>query len=217
MNKADQARAVLVRGRLVPVVRTATPEQAISASEALIDAGITAMEITLTVPGALRVIEQLAPKCGDRVLLGAGTVLDAESCRAAINAGARFIVSPSLRLETIAMARRYGALSLPGALTPTEALTAWESGADFVKIFPCDAVGGPKYIKALRGPLPQIPYVPTGGVSLETAESFLKAGATALGVGSDLVRMDDCRSGQWGKIRERGEQLRKIVEAFDKA
>ena len=161
----------------------------------------------MTVPGAVRVIEEVAGRYGSDVLVGAGTVLDAETARACILAGAQFVVSPALNLETIAMCRRYSVAIMPGALTPTEVVQAWTAGADFVKVFPCDALGGAKYIKSLKAPLPQIELVPTGGVSLKTASDFIKAGASALGVGSDLVDVKALREGQANSITERARQF----------
>src|SRR6266849_3343167 len=172
---------------IVPVVRTSTAEGAIKAIEAIHRGGVRAAEITMTVPGAIRALEKVADQFGDKIVLGAGTVLDPETARACMLAGAEFFVTPSLNLKTIEMAKRYSKLIFPGALTPTEVLTAWEAGADAVKIFPASAVGGAKYIKSLRGPFPQIEMIPTGGVNLETIADFLKAGACACGVGSELV------------------------------
>ena len=162
---------------LVPVVRTPSAESAVKAIEAIYEGGIRLAEVTMTVPGAVRVLEKLADHFGDRMLLGAGTVLDPETCRVCMLAGAQFFVTPALNFKTIEMAHRYSKPISPGALTPTEVLAAWDAGADIVKIFPCDNVGGPKYIKALKGPFPQIEMIPTGGVSLTTAGDFLKAGA----------------------------------------
>ena len=172
--------AALVEGAIVPVVRASSPEAALQAVEAIANGGIRSAEITMTVPGAVRVLEKLADRFGGNLLLGAGTVLDPETARACMLAGAEFIVSPSLKPATIEMAKRYSKPVFPGALTPTEVLTAWEAGADAVKIFPCGNVGGAKYIKALKGPFPQIEMIPTGGVNLETIGEFLKAGACAV-------------------------------------
>src|ERR1022692_4851064 len=160
---------------IVPVVRTSSAETAVQAVEAMYQGGVRAAEITMTVPGAIRALEKVADRFGDKIMLGAGTVLDPETARACMLAGAEFFVTPSLRVSTIEMVKRYSKVICPGALTPTEVLTAWEAGADVVKIFPCGNVGGPKYIKALKGPFPQIEMIPTGGVNLETAGEFLKA------------------------------------------
>lgn len=195
---------------LVPIVRTPSPEDAAAAAEAIIQGGIGIAEITMTVPGAIRVMESVVAKYGSDVLLGAGTVLDAETCRAAILAGAEFIVTPSLDVRVIEMARRYAKACFPGALTPTEAVTAWQAGADMVKIFPCGPVGGPQYIKALKGPLPQIEFVPTGGVNLQNAADFIRAGASAVAVGSELVNLNALRA---GRLDEISETAKKFMEA----
>lgn len=195
---------------LIPIVRVPTEEDAMRAAEVIAQGGIGIAEITMTVPGALRVMEGVAARYGDKVLLGAGTILDPETCRAAILAGAEFIVTPSLDVRVIEMARRYGKPVFPGALTPTEVVTAWQAGADMVKIFPCGPVGGPKYIKALKGPLPQIDMVPTGGVNLDNAAEFIKAGAAAVAVGSELVDMKVLKE---GKLDQIAETARKFVEA----
>jgi 2-dehydro-3-deoxyphosphogluconate aldolase/(4S)-4-hydroxy-2-oxoglutarate aldolase len=180
---------------LVPIVRAPSPEDALRAAEAIIAGDIGLAEITMTVPNALRVMEKVVEKFGDRVLLGAGTILDPESCRAALLAGAEFIVTPALNLQVIEVARRYSKPCIPGALTPTEIVAAWQAGADMVKVFPCGPVGGPKYIKALKGPFPQIEFVPTGGVNLETTPEFIKAGAAAVAVGGELVDLKALRAG----------------------
>lgn len=196
---------------LVPVVRADSPEMASQAIEAIRAGGVPILEITMTVPGAVRLIEDMAARYGREALVGAGTVLDPETARACILAGARFVVSPSLNRETIACCRRYGVAVLPGALTPTEVLAAWEAGADMVKVFPAGAVGGPSYIKALKAPLPQIDLVPTGGVSLKTAADFIKAGATALGVGADLVDTQALARGQGGEITRKAREFLELV------
>jgi 2-dehydro-3-deoxyphosphogluconate aldolase/(4S)-4-hydroxy-2-oxoglutarate aldolase len=196
---------------IVPVVRASSAEAAIHAVEALNEGGITVAEVTMTVPGAVKALEKLADRFGGKVLLGAGTVLDPETARACILAGAEFIVSPCLRLPVIGIARRYSKPVYPGALTPTEVLTAWEAGADAVKIFPCGNVGGAKYIKALKGPFPQIEMVPTGGVNLETAADFLKAGACALGVGGELVDAKSIKEGKFEVITGRAKQYLAVV------
>ncbi len=196
---------------IVPVVRASSAEAAIHAVEALHDGGITVAEITMTVPGAVKALEKLADRFGGKVLMGAGTVLDPETARACMLAGAEFLVSPSLRLSVIEMARRYSKPIFPGALTPTEVLAAWEAGADAVKVFPCGNVGGAKYIKALKGPFPQIEMVPTGGVNLETAADFLKAGACALGVGGELVDAKSIKEGKFEVIADRARQYLAVV------
>jgi 2-dehydro-3-deoxyphosphogluconate aldolase/(4S)-4-hydroxy-2-oxoglutarate aldolase len=191
---------------MVPVVRTASAEGAIQAVEAIYAGGVRAAEITMTVPGAIHALEKLADRFGGKIVLGAGTVLDPETARACMLAGAEFLVTPSLRLSTIEMAKRYSKVICPGALTPTEVLTAWEAGADVVKIFPCGNVGGPKYIKALKGPFPQIEMIPTGGVNLETAGEFLKAGACAVAVGGELVDAKSVKEGRFDIIENRAHQ-----------
>jgi 2-dehydro-3-deoxyphosphogluconate aldolase/(4S)-4-hydroxy-2-oxoglutarate aldolase len=191
---------------IVPVVRTSSAETAVQAVEAMYQGGVRAAEITMTVPGAIRALEKVADRFGDKIMLGAGTVLDPETARACMLAGAQFFVTPSLRLSTIEMVKRYSKVICPGALTPTEVLTAWEAGADVVKIFPCGNVGGPKYIKALKGPFPQIEMIPTGGVNLETAGDFLKAGACAVAVGSELVDAKTIKEGRFDIIENRARQ-----------
>ena len=173
-------------GGLVAVVRAAEPTHLLNVIKALAEGGVAVAEVTLTVPDALEVIRAARADLGDRVLLGAGTVLDAETARAAILAGAEFIVSPTVNLDVIKLCRRYDKLIFPGAFTPTEILTAWEAGADVVKVFPADVLG-PAFFKAMRGPLPQVRLMPTGGVDLNTAGEYLRAGACCLGVGSQLV------------------------------
>ena len=212
MDKAETLQRITEVG-IVPVVRAASSEEALRAVEAIKAGGVPVIEITMTVPGAVRVIEEVAARYGADVLVGAGTVLDAETARACILAGAEFIVSPALNLDTIAMCRRYGKVVMPGALTPTEVLAAWQAGADLVKVFPCDSVGGAKYLKSLKAPLPQIQMVPTGGVSLQTAADFIKAGASALGVGSDLVNDQTLREGLESLITERARRFVEIVQA----
>ena len=185
-----------------PVVRASSAEEAMQVIEAIRAGGVPVLEITMTVPRAVHVIEQVADRYGDEVVVGAGTVLDAETARTCILAGATFVVSPSLNLATIEMCRRYSVVVTPGALTPTEVVTAWASGADAVKIFPCSAMGGAKYLKSLKAPLPQVLMIPTGGVSLATAAEFIQAGAFALGVGADLVDTKAIREGQPEKVTE---------------
>jgi len=191
---------------IVPVVRTSSAETAVQAVEALYRVGVRAAEITMTVPGAVRALEKLADQFGGQLMLGAGTVLDPESARICMLAGAEFFVTPSLRLSTIEMVKRYSKVICPGALTPTEVLAAWEAGADVVKIFPCGNVGGAKYIKALKGPFPQIEMIPTGGVNLETTGDFLKAGACAVAVGGELVDAQSVKQGRFDAIEERARQ-----------
>ncbi|MBI5834918.1 MAG: bifunctional 4-hydroxy-2-oxoglutarate aldolase/2-dehydro-3-deoxy-phosphogluconate aldolase [Armatimonadetes bacterium] len=185
MKQTVQAQILNVG--LVPIIRIDSAETAKHIAEAILRGGIPCLEVTLTTPGALRVIAELRAEYGDRFCIGAGTVLDPESARAAIDAGASFIVSPNTRRETLELCRRYGIVSLPGALTPTEIVTAWEQGADLVKVFPVDNMGGAKYIKALKAPLPQIDLVPTGGIDLDNVAEHIRAGASAVAVGSSLM------------------------------
>lgn len=198
---------------IVPIVRVPTAETAVVAVEAVLKAGIDCVEITLTVDRAVRAIETIADRYGDRVLLGAGTVLDPESARVCILAGAQFLVTPSLNVRTIEMAKRYSKPIFPGGLTPTEVLTGWEAGADGIKVFPCSAVGGAKYIKALKAPFPHIELVPTGGVNLETIGDFLKAGSAAVGVGGELVDAKSVGQGEYDIITERARRFLAAVSA----
>ncbi|PMC35486.1 2-dehydro-3-deoxyphosphogluconate aldolase [Bacillus sp. UMB0899] len=171
---------------IVAVIRGASTENIIPIAKALKNGGVTALEITVETPRVLSAMEKLSAELGDEVIVGAGTVLDPETARATIMAGAKFVFSPTVNKETIKMTKRYGVLSIPGALTPTEILTAYENGADLIKVFPAN-VFGPKYLKDIHGPLPQIPLMPTGGVSLENIGDFVRAGAVAAGVGTSLV------------------------------
>ena len=185
---------------IIPVVRASSADEAIQVVEAIRAGGVSLLEITMTVPGAVQVIETLSKQFRDEAIVGAGTVLDAQTASACIAAGAKFIVSPALNLETIAFCREHDVAVMPGALTPTEIVTAWNAGADFVKVFPCGAMGGASYIKSLKAPLPQIELVPTGGVTLTTAASFIQAGAAAIGVGADLVDVKAIRAGEADKV-----------------
>lgn len=203
---AQQILSSITNIGLVPVVRTQSAETALKAVDAIYKGGVRAAEVTMTVPGALKVLEKLADQFGDKLVLGAGTVLDPETARACMLAGAQFFVTPNLKLATIEMAKRYSRVICTGALTPTEVLTAWEAGADVVKIFPANAVGGPKYIKALKGPLPHIEMIPTGGVNLETAGEFLKAGACAVAVGGELIDAKLIRENAWDKMEDLARQ-----------
>jgi 2-dehydro-3-deoxyphosphogluconate aldolase/(4S)-4-hydroxy-2-oxoglutarate aldolase len=192
---------------IIPVIRTDSSEIALRATEAIREAGLRIAEITMTVPGAIPTIEKLTARYGEEVIIGAGTVLDQETARLCILAGAQFVVSPILDLDTITTCRRYGVAVIPGALTPTEVMAAWTAGADCVKVFPANAVGGPSYLRSLKAPLPQIELVPTGGVTLDTAAEFIKAGAIALGIGSDLVDTQVLKDGGDKIITERARQF----------
>ncbi len=206
----DATLSRILQGGIVAVVRSETPDPLVKAVRALAEGGVTAIEITFTVPDAPDVIRQVRKELGDEIILGAGTVLDAETARIALLAGAEYLVSPVVNPEIIRLARRYDKVIMPGAFTPTEILLAWESGADVVKVFPAD-VGGPAYFKSLRGPLPQVRLMPTGGVDLTTAESFLRAGACCLGVGSSLVEPKALASGDFARIRDLAAQYTAIV------
>ena len=203
----------ILDGGIVAVVRAESGESLVKVVTALVEGGVTAAEVTFTVPDAVDVIRQVRREVGDRVVLGAGTVLDSETARAALLAGAEYIVSPIVNLDVIRLCRRYDKVAMPGAFTPTEVVSAWEAGADVVKIFPAD-VGGPAYLKALRGPLPQIRLMPTGGVDLTTAESFLQAGACCLGVGSALVDPKAIAAGGFDRIRDLADQYVALVRRF---
>jgi len=198
---------------LIPVIRARSADEAAHAVDAIQAGGVGVLEITMTVPGAVELIREVASRATD-ALVGAGTVLDPETATRCIDAGARFVVSPALNLDTVATCREAGIAVIPGALSPTEVVTAWKAGADLVKVFPAGAVGGPSYIKALKAPLPQIDLVPTGGVNLQTAGDFIRAGASALGVGGDLVDLAALRRGEASVLTERA---RKFVEAVREA
>ena len=200
---------------LVPVLRAESEEQALGIASAIADGGVTVLEITMTVPGAIRVMARLTKERPD-ILIGAGTVLDAETARMCMLEGAQFVVSPALNLKTIEMCHRYSIPVLPGALTPTEVVTAWQAGADVIKVFPASALGGAKYLKSLKAPLPQVEMIPTGGVSLATAREFLEAGSFALGVGADLVDTKAMAAGQPEKITESAKKYLEIVREFRK-
>ena len=208
----QQVRNKIVEIGIVPVVRAASAQQAMQAAAAVCAGGIPIVEITMTVPGAIEVITQLAKSMGNDLLIGAGTVLDAEAAARCIDAGAEFLVSPGFDLATVQFAKQQGKLIMAGALTPTEVITAWKAGSDFVKIFPCGTVGGAKYIKALKAPLPQVPMVPTGGVNLDTAADFIRAGADALGIGGELVSAAACKSGNLNVVTDAARLYVDIVQ-----
>ncbi len=197
---------------IVPVIRASTAEKAFLAVDALRKGGISVVEVTLTVPGAERVIEGLRKQFDSALLVGAGTVLNPESARRCLEAGAQFIVSPGLNAATVALVNSQKILMIAGALTPSEIMAACESGSDVVKIFPCNAVGGASYIKSLKGPFPQIAFIPTGGVNLQTAADFLRAGSEALGIGSELVPASALDSGKPEVITSLARQFMQIVE-----
>lgn len=212
MSKESHLQQVLDAG-IVAIVRSPDHQQLVEVARALADGGIHVVEITMTVPNALDVLKQVKQALGDRILLGAGTVLDTETARAVLLAGAEYIVTPTLNVEVIEMCQRYGKLIMPGAFTPTEILTAWEAGADIVKVFPAEVLG-PAYFKAVRGPLPHVRIMPTGGVDLTTAKSFLQAGACCLGLGSQLVEPSAIANRNFDRIRDLAKQYREIVQQF---
>ncbi len=212
MNKSEVLHSLREIG-LVPVLRAQSVDQAMALAAAVAAGGVTVLEITMTVPGAIQVMRKLAEQRPD-ILIGAGTVLDAETARMCILEGAQFVVSPALNLKTIEMCHRYSIAVLPGALTPTEIVTAWQAGADVVKVFPANAMGGAKYLTSLKGPLPQVEMIPTGGVMLGTAAEFLEAGAFALGVGSDLVAAKEIEAGRPEVITEIAKKYLAIVKEF---
>ena len=211
MTREEIKKRIMEIG-VLPVVRVSSPHEAKLAVEAVCKGGIPIVEITMTVPGAVEIIHELSKSLGSTVLIGAGTVLDAESARKCLDVGAQFVVSPGLDLATMEFVLKEEKVMMPGALSPSEIITAWRAGADFVKVFPCGSVGGAKYIKALKGPLPQIPLVPTGGVNLETAADFILAGAEALGVGGELVQTAALKAGKPEVIVEAARMFVNIVQ-----
>jgi 2-dehydro-3-deoxyphosphogluconate aldolase / (4S)-4-hydroxy-2-oxoglutarate aldolase len=210
LNK-NEVRTRVEQIGIVPVVRASSPREACLAAEAVCQGGIPIVEITMTVPGAIEVIRELTKSCGSDVLIGAGTVLNATDAVRCLDAGARFLVSPGFNRATVELAARESILIMAGALTPTEVIEAWTAGSDFVKVFPCGQVGGAKYIKALKAPLPQIPLVPTGGVNLSTAAEFMEAGASALGIGGELIHPEALKSNQPDRIVESARKFLEIV------
>jgi 2-dehydro-3-deoxyphosphogluconate aldolase/(4S)-4-hydroxy-2-oxoglutarate aldolase len=212
MSKENDLKRVLDSG-IVAVVRSTDSQQLVEVARALADGGVTTIEITMTVPNALDVVRQVKQVLGDRLLLGAGTILDTETARAALLAGAEYLVAPTVNLDVIRLCQRYDKLVMPGAFTPTEILTAWEAGADIVKVFPAEIVG-PAFFRAVRAPLPQIKMMPTGGVDLNTAAEFLKAGACCLGIGSQLVDTKAIADRNFDRIRDLARQYVAIVKQF---
>lgn len=208
---SNDTKQTLERVGLIPVLRAKSSSQAHAVVQALIKGGVTVVEVTMTVPGAIDLLRELKAEYGSELLLGSGTVTTAAQARATIEAGAEFVVSPSLHLDVIAATRAAGKVSVPGALTPTEVITAWNAGADYVKIFPCSAMGGASYLKALLAPFPHLQLIPTGGVSLDTAETFFKAGARALGVGSDLVNLAAIEAGHPETITDTARAYLEVV------
>lgn len=211
MSRRDDVLGMMLEVKLVPAVRTRDPGSALRAIRALHAGGLRVFEVPLTVPGSLQVLSEARASLGAGVLLGSGTVLDGESARLAILAGADFLVSPAFTPSMLTVARRYSVPALGGALTPTEIVQAWEGGSDCVKVFPASALGGAAYIRSVRAPLPHIPLMPMGGVSLKTAADYLRAGACMLGVGADLVRQSDLDAGQDGALTETAEAYRACI------
>ena len=209
MSKGANLHRVLKSG-LVAILRAPSGEKLVEVGEALLAGGIDVIEVTFTVPAAHRVLEKVADRLGEKILLGAGTVLDAETARIALLSGAEFLVTPTVSLPVIEVARRYDKVVMPGALTPTEILAAWEAGGDVVKVFPSD-ITGPAYLKALGGPLPQVRLMPTGGVNLDTAADYLRAGAVALGIGGSLVEPKAVAAGDMGRIESLARRYVEIV------
>jgi 2-dehydro-3-deoxyphosphogluconate aldolase/(4S)-4-hydroxy-2-oxoglutarate aldolase len=201
MGRFNDLKLVRESG-VIAIMRTQSSEQLLRAADAIRAGGVCAVEVTMTTPGALAVIESAVSRYDQDVLFGAGTVLDVETARAAILAGARFIVAPTLDVEVIALCRRYSVLVFPGAFTPTEILAAWQAGADMVKVFPA-GFGGPDFIKALKAPLPQVDLVPVGGVGMNNVADFIRAGATAVGVGSALINQRLLDGGDFAALTER--------------
>jgi 2-dehydro-3-deoxyphosphogluconate aldolase/(4S)-4-hydroxy-2-oxoglutarate aldolase len=211
MDKREVFNRMISEG-LIPVIRVTSAQEAMDVADALKEGGVSLIEITMSVQGAIDVIKELTRKYNDEIIMGAGTVLDPETGRAALLAGAQFIVSPTLNLDLISLAHRYSAVVIPGAMTPTEILTAWNAGADMVKVFPAAQLGGPEYLKALKGPLPQILLVPTGGVNLQNAGAFIMAGATALGVGGEMVDKKALKEKKFNVITENTRAFLKAVQ-----
>jgi 2-dehydro-3-deoxyphosphogluconate aldolase/(4S)-4-hydroxy-2-oxoglutarate aldolase len=211
MEKRDIFNRMMSEG-LIPVIRVSSSQEAVDVADAIKEGGVTLIEITMSVPGAIDTIKELTRKYKDEIIMGAGTILDPETARAALLAGAQFIVTPTLNLDVIQLAHRYSAVVVPGAMTPTEILTAWNAGADMVKVFPAAQVGGPEYLKAIRGPLPQILLVPTGGVNLQNAGAFIKAGAAALGVGGELVDKKAVKEKKFNVITENTRAFLKAIK-----
>jgi 2-dehydro-3-deoxyphosphogluconate aldolase / (4S)-4-hydroxy-2-oxoglutarate aldolase len=210
VSKERHLQQVLDCG-IVAVIRSPDSDQLVEVARALAEGGVSVVEVTMSVPDALGVLRRVQSALGSRVLLGAGTILDPETARAAILAGAEYLVTPTLNLDVIRLCQRYSKLIMPGAFTPTEILTAWEAGADVVKVFPADVVG-PAFFKAMRGPLPQVRLMPTGGVDLTTAAAFLQAGACCLGVGGQLVEPKAVAERNFGRIRELARQYVDVVQ-----
>jgi len=211
---SESTAQIIERVGLIPVLRARNAAQALAVVKALIAGGVTVVEVTMTVPGAIDVLKELKKEYGSSLLLGSGTVTTAEQAEATIDAGAEFVVSPSFHPAVVAITKAAKKLSIPGSLTPTEVITASEAGADYVKIFPCSAVGGASYLKSLLAPFPHLKLIPTGGVTLQTADAFLRAGARALGVGSDLVNLAAIDAGTPETITETARAYLQVLAKF---
>jgi 2-dehydro-3-deoxyphosphogluconate aldolase / (4S)-4-hydroxy-2-oxoglutarate aldolase len=208
------AKKVLESTGLVPVLRAGSAKEGHALVKAMLAGGVNIIEVTMTVPGAVDLLRELKSEYGDKVLLGSGTVTDTEQAKATIEAGAEFVISPSLHLDVIAVTKEMGKVSIPGALTPTEVITAWRAGADYVKVFPCSAAGGPGYLKALLAPFPELQLIPTGGITLANAVEYLNAGARALGVGSDLVNARAIAEGKPEIVTNAARAYLEIIRSF---
>ena len=206
MSEKDKNLQTIIDCGVVAIVRVSSAQEAVNVCMAVAKGGVRPIEVTMTVPGAIDAIKEFRSAVKEQVLVGAGTVLDPETARACILAGAEFIVSPTLNLEVIKVCRRYSKIVIPGTFTPTEILTAWEAGADIVKVFPA-SVGGPGYLKDILGPLPQVKLVPTGGVNLETTPEFIKAGAVAVAAGTSLVDRKAVSEKNWAFITETAQKF----------
>jgi 2-dehydro-3-deoxyphosphogluconate aldolase/(4S)-4-hydroxy-2-oxoglutarate aldolase len=207
----EETKKMLEQVGLIPVLRASSLQAGHALVDAMMAGGVTVVEVTMTVPDAVTLLRELKKRHGDRILLGSGTVTDAAQAKATIDAGAEFVVSPSLHLDVIAKTKEMGKVSVPGALTPTEVITAWRAGADYVKVFPCSAMGGASYLKSLLAPFPELKLIPTGGVTLQTAADFLKAGARALGVGTDLVNAAAIAEGKPERITDTARAYLEII------
>lgn len=209
----EKTTKILEQVGLIPVLRASSAQTGHALVDAMMAGGVTVVEVTMTVPNALTLLRELKQRHGEKLLLGSGTVTDEEQAAATIDAGAEFVVSPSLHLDVIAKTKELGKVSIPGALTPTEVITAWRAGADYVKVFPCSAMGGASYLKSLLAPFPELKLIPTGGVTLQTAADFLKAGARALGVGTDLVNAAAIADGKPDIIMNMARAYLELIQA----
>ena len=205
----DEVISRIRSGGVIPVIRASSKEEALAVIEAIVAGDVTTIEVTTTVPGAVELIAELSAR--EDLLIGAGSVMDAEAARECIAAGARFIVSPATNFDTILYCNETETVVMPGALTPTEIANAWDAGADFVKVFPADSMGGAKYIQSLKAPMPHLKLIPTGGVNRQTAADFIRAGAEAIGVGADLVDLKAVNEGRADEVTAAAKRYREIV------